>query len=333
MKRLFVAFLLILGFQSAWAQQDPQFSLYMFNKQVLNPGYIGSVGMTELTFAGRSQWVGIEGHPNTGTFSFNTPVPILFGALGAHLIYDVIGPFTSTGLRGTYAFRLPIGQKGVALNLGISPGIYSRVLDATNFRPQQSAQLDPVLRDIVGQRIGATHFDLGFGAYLYKAPQSDRENGPKYYAGFAIDHLLEPSLEKFSPGYGKDTATFSIARTFGVMGGYRFDFKSSPISFVPSVYFKLAGSQMQLDVNANFHIRPMVFGISYRGLSNVDAIAGILGFHATQRLFVAYSYDYTLSSLGNVTSGSHEIVVSYTIPKVTRFRPPVLDVKSKPDLR
>ena len=75
--KILTVILLLGGY--TYAQQDPQFSMYMFNRQVLNPAFAGAMGSTNLTTAGRSQWVGIDGHPNTFSLSFNMPVQILKG--------------------------------------------------------------------------------------------------------------------------------------------------------------------------------------------------------------------------------------------------------------
>lgn len=326
-KHIRILVCLLLAALGVEAQQDPQFTMYMFNKQIHNPGYVGAAGLTEIVFGSRTQWVGIEGHPTTFSLAANTPVPILFGAVGLHVMNDQIGPFSATQIRGTYAFKLPLGTGGTALQIGLSPGFYFRNLDATNFTAPQGSDIDPVLRDLVGRVVGSNNFDLGAGLYFYKAAENPSDNGEKFYIGVSADHLLQPTIDDFSEN-------FEITRAFNLMGGYRFDLGGkTPISLVPSVLFKFAGPNYQLDANLNLHIRPMVFGLSYRGLANADSFCGILGFHASQRLFVAYSYDYVLSGLTTATSGSHELVISYMIPAVKRFQPPELDVKNKPDIR
>jgi type IX secretion system PorP/SprF family membrane protein len=111
----------------SWGQQDPQFSMYMFNRMVLNPAYAGARGALNLTAVGRSQWVGIDGHPNTFTLSGDAGVNALHGGVGAHLMYDEIGPIQTIGLKAAYAFRFDFGKErgeGPALQIGLSPGFY-----------------------------------------------------------------------------------------------------------------------------------------------------------------------------------------------------------------
>lgn len=299
----------------------------MFNRQVMNPGFVGSVGATQITFCSRTQWVGIDGHPTTFTLGVHTPVPFLRGGLGLHLVNDAIGPFSTTGIRLAYAFRIPIGSNGAALQLGINPGIYLRQLDATNFRTgSQSVQDDPALKNLFNNRVNQNTFDLGAGVYFHVPSRDSRNDIDRFYAGISLDHLLEPTLDNF----GEKT---NINRHLMFMGGYRFG--SGAISFVPNLFYKwaLGTEQMQLDIVGNLHVKPMVFGIGYRGLRNVSELMALMGFHANQRLFIAYSYDYTISGLSVATSGSHEVIVQYTFPKVVRFYPPDLDVKQNPVLR
>jgi type IX secretion system PorP/SprF family membrane protein len=313
------------------AQQDPQYTQHMFNKQVVNPAFVGAPGALHLTFAGRSQWVGIDGHPNTGNFSINAPVPVLRGGVGGFVVRDVIGPIATTTLKLQYAFRLAFGEmpidgedRRMALHIGISPGFFAKGIDGTNFRPQDYS--DNRLQGLLGQEVSATSFDLGAGIYFHKPAQNDKENGEKFWVGVAMDHLTEPRLK-----YGA-AEDFTVFRYLSAMAGYRFDIKN--VSLVPSLLFKMAGAQRQLDMNLNVHIRPMVFGLGFRRFTeNNDGIMGILGFHATQGLFIGYSYDYTLSELTAATSGSHELVVNYTFPRTFKFRPPTLDVKEHPNVR
>ena len=330
MRRLLYVILLIVCVSSAYAQQDPQFTMNMFNRQVLNPAYVGAPGAPQLTFCSRTQWVGIDGHPTTFTLSGNMPVPFLRGGLGLHILNDAIGPFSTTGIRLAYAFKIPIGSNGAALQLGINPGIYLRQLDATNFRAAQ-AETDPRLRDLFAQRVNQNNFDIGAGVYFHMPSRTPRNDVDKFYAGISLDHLTEPTMDKWSGGASGSPT--NIDRHLMIMAGYRFG--NGAVCFVPNIFYKMAlgSSQMQLDLVGNLHVKPMVFGIGYRGLRNASEFMGLMGFHANQRLFLAYSYDYTISGLSVATSGSHEVIVQYTFPKVTRFYPPDLDVKQNPIVR
>lgn len=305
------------------AQQDAQFSMYMFNRMVLNPAYAGARGATNITSVGRTQWVGIDGHPNTFTISGDAPISVLHGGVGGHLMVDQIGPLQTLALKAAYAFRFNLqgadNPDGAALQLGIAPGFFRKQIDGTNFLPE--TQNDPRLVNIIGQTASGQNFDLGAGIWF-------NSNNSRIWAGVSIDHILEPSLVS-------SLTNSTLPRTIGLMvGGKILNPVTNPrFNVEPSVHYRMAGPQMQLEANVNFHVAPMVFGISYRGLQNVSDAVAIVGFNANQRLFIAYSYDYTFSALQNSTSGSHEILLSYTFPRFVRFFPPNLDTMDNPVVR
>jgi type IX secretion system PorP/SprF family membrane protein len=299
------------------AQQDPNWTMYMFNRNLISPGFAGYHGATNFTFAGRTQWVGLEGHPTSFSFAYSNPAPKLRGAIGAYLIGDKIGPFAGVELKGVYAYRFTLNQREDYVQIGLNAGILYRSLDGTNFRPPQSIT-DPVLSNAVRNDLVP---DLGFGIALVG---NDAGLAEKYYVGLGIQHLLEPALPSLTTS--GDTR---ILRQINLTGGYRFDL-ARRISFQPSVLFRLAGAQWQVDLNANLTVSPMVFGLSYR---LDDAVSALVGFQASSRLFLAYSYDYTTSRLGPATSGSHEIIISYTLPRFFRFTPPDYGPKYKRERR
>ena len=312
LKLIILNFIIISGLYS---QQDPQYSLFMFNRYMINPAYAGADDALSVTADVRSQWVGIDGHPNTFTLNAHKPIPFLRGGLGLSVMGDYIGPFQTIDLKLAYAFHLPIGDKGTKLQLGLRGGMFNKVLDGTNWRPPQS-NTDPILLNSV---VNVWKPDLSAGIYLRGARD-------KFYIGIGGLHLLEPSLAELTNG---GTGAVKIWRSFNGIAGYRFDISES-VKLTPNAYFRMVGSQFQADGNLNLEVSPLVLGISYR---LQDAVIGLIGFRASERLFVAYSYDYTLSGLNGATSGSHELIVSYIFPSVMKFYPPNLGVRDKKTFR
>ncbi|GIV43081.1 MAG: membrane protein [Bacteroidia bacterium] len=309
MKKIVIRVIILLSMipKLSYSQQDPQFSMYMFNRQVLNPAYAGSNPFS-ITTAGRSQWVGIDGHPNTFTVSASAPIQLLRGGIGGYIMADKIGPLSTVAAKFAYAFKLPVGSNGASLHLGLEGGILQKSLDGTNWRPEMMGDLT-----LLNQNISLTKGDLSTGIY-FTLPDD------KFYVGVAGAHLLEPKLDAFT-----QTKNSRVSRGIGLMTGYRFDLNDR-VSLTPSFYGKMTKNQMQMDFNANVDIKPMVFGVSYRLR---DSFIGIVGFHVTESLFTAYSYDYTVSGLGAGTSGSHELVLTYTFPTVVKYYPPDLGTRDK----
>ncbi len=294
------------------AQQDPQFTQYMYNRFGLNPAAAGYAGAWQIVGLGRVQWVGIDGHPTTFGLNVNTPVSFLRGGVGLALSGDQIGPFRTADIKAAYAFRIPFGTNGTALQLGVSGGVINKSLDGASLRPEQIP--DPTL---FNRATSILLPDVNAGVY-FSLPED------KFYAGFSALHLTEPRLKEFT-----STGRSRVYRHFYATAGYTARL-SETISLQPSVFFKLAQSQYMLDLNLLLRVQPVVLGASYR---LGDAVCAVLGLQATEALYVGYSYDYTLSRLGAVTTGSHEIVLVYTFAPALRLIPPDYGVRDRKDFR
>ncbi len=242
----------------------------------------------------------------------HTPVTFLRGGIGLSLLGDQIGPFRTTDIKAAYAFRLPVGSGGSALQIGVTGGVISKSLDGASLRPEQIP--DPTLFNRASNLLVP---DVGAGVY-FTLPED------RFYVGVSALHLTEPSLKDFTA-----TGRSRIARHFYATAGYTARL-SETIDLLPSVFFKLAGTQYMVEGNLALRVQPVVLGASYR---LGDAVCALLGLQATEGLFVGYSYDYTLSRLGAVTTGSHELVLVYTLAPAFRLIPPDLGVRDKKDFR
>ena len=91
MRKLFtIIAILITGLSHA--QQDAQYTNYMYNTLSFNPGYAGSRGSTSIFLSQRSQWVGFEGAPTTNSLSYHTPIGSSNVGIGLSFTNDAIGP-------------------------------------------------------------------------------------------------------------------------------------------------------------------------------------------------------------------------------------------------
>jgi type IX secretion system PorP/SprF family membrane protein len=299
----------------AHAQQDAQYTMFMFNRFVLNPAYAGALKATNITGLGRAQWVGIPGAPNTVTGSINGYSKKLHGGLGAYLIGDKLGPLSTVGVKGAYSFHMDFNKKAI-LNIGVGGGLYQKTLDG-NWKYNQDNGIDPVLP------IGKQNMmlpDLDAGLYFHvplKGTTSSAYPQDKFYLGASVTHILEPSIEGLLATQNQVNSVLSR----GIQGtmGYTIPLDQS-IYLQPNVNFRMAGPTNQFDINLNLYISPMVFGISHRWK---DSFSGIVGFNASTYMFIGYSYDYTMSRLGSFTTGSHEVILSYTFPSKFKNLPPL----------
>jgi type IX secretion system PorP/SprF family membrane protein len=322
MRSLLLGFLLVIVLSpAAFSQQDPQYTMFMFNRFVQNPAYAGALQATNITGLGRAQWVGIPQAPSTSTASINGYSKVLHGGLGAYLIGDRLGPLSTMGAKGAYAFHMNFGGGKAKLNIGVAGGIYQKVLNG-DWIYNQSGGVDPVL-PTSKQSIMVPDLDAGMYFHVpLKNTTSTAFPQDRFYIGGSVTHILEPSMENLMliPN------SIKTVLPRGIQGSAGYVFTLGPSTYLePNVNFRMAGPTNQFDINLNLYVSPMVFGISHRGLvgNTADSFSGIIGFNASTYMFIGYSYDYTTSKLGTHTTGSHEVIISYTFPSKYKNMPPM----------
>lgn len=283
---------LLLSSFSANAQQDSQYTQYMYNTVVLNPAYAGSREVLSITGLYRTQWVGLEGAPKTMTFAVNSPVSDEVG-LGVSVINNKIGPSTessfsadmSYNVRLNYDYRLFFGLKASA--------------DVLNIDYTKLTQYD--VNDPRYQYNNNNEFSPNIGAGLYLKSENT-------YVGISVPRLLEKKQ------YNADKQSEVERRMhYYLMAGHVFDL-SYDVRFKPAILTDfVSGNPLQVNVSANFlFYEKLTLGVSYRWDAAVSALAG---FQITPGLFAGYAYDADTTNLGNYNSGSHEIFLRFELSK------------------
>lgn len=297
MKKLFTIAILALTLKAA-AQQDPQFTQFMFNRLWANPGAAGANDAICANFLGRSQWIGFEGHPNTFLLSADMPINAINSGVGLTFYQDKLGEISTTAVKAAYAYRLRLGTG--RLGLGVDLGYLGKSI-GQNLSPLQAA--DPVVDAIKGQRAGS--FDLSFGAFY---------SNQKLYFGLSATHLTGQDF-KFDGGN-----KISAAQHFWAVGGYNWavspTFELRP-SFIVKTDF--ASAQVDLNVTAVFNNR-FWGGLSYR---LQDAVAVNLGLNIWKDLRLGLAYDITTSKIANYSHGSAEVFLGYCF----KIEPPTVKTK------
>lgn len=278
-----------MGFSCfAMAQQEPQFTQYMFNRMSYNPGYAGSSGSICATLMYRNQWMGFTiDKPDQGSagsvpvdllFTFDMPVKFLHGGIGLTFTNDKIGYWTNNVVNLDYAFRMFWGEGNLAA--GVEVGLASKSLDVQGLYGIDED--DPVLNNIAKS---AFLIDASVGAY-YQVPS-------KYWIGLSVKNLL---------GAHDENIHFANARTAYLMGGYEFAPDMAPsFRLRPSFMLKTADlSYFQGEVTGIVDYRNRVWGgVSYRVQ---DAVAVLFGVH-WKKLHIGFAYDLTTSNLGSFKTG------------------------------
>jgi type IX secretion system PorP/SprF family membrane protein len=291
-KLLTVALLLITG--TIFGQQDPLFTQYMFNKLAVNAAYAGSRELLTADILYRNQWVGIEDAPRTINASLHSPLVNPRLALGVNVYNDQLGPLSTSGALGTFAYRI-IFPKG-KLSFGIQAGFKKNFLDreALTMHDEDEPLMDyTVLREIVP--------DANFGIYYYT---------DKFYAGASTRQLLQTTALEVDPGTGEKQFTKLLTHFYGMTGA------AIPLGdnlvFRPSVLAKFVkNAPPQLDVDACFLLYNVLWvGAAYR---TEKAVSGLIELVVAQNLRIGYSHDRWLNELQPYNKGSHEIHISYDL--------------------
>ncbi|WP_423149543.1 PorP/SprF family type IX secretion system membrane protein [Rubrolithibacter danxiaensis] len=294
MGKIFVIIqLLICMGTCVFAQQDPMYSQYMFNTLAVNPAYAGSRNVLSATALYRSQWVGMEGAPQTQTLSFDTSLPDKNVGLGVQVFNDKIGITKTTGAFASYAYRIRMETSTLAF--GLQAGISNYRADYT------SVPLNESTPDVAfSQNVNAFLPNFGAGVYF---------NSDKFYVGLSAPHILNNRLNN-----GSETIQTNglVARQYlhlFLMTGYVFDMGEN-VKLKPSVLVKgVQGAPVQVDANANLWINDVIsVGASYRHKSDMSAMFEM---QVTPQIRLGYSYDRSITRLVNYNSGSHEIMLRY----------------------
>jgi len=287
--------LTLLSFQSN-AQQDPQFTHYMYNMSVINPGY-ATATKDILNIGGlyRTQWVGMEGAPKTASFFAHTPINEKI-ELGISFTNDNIGDvINENNIYADFAYVLPVGLEA-KLSLGLKAGFtfFNANFDGFILNSGNTST------DIAfNENINRTFPNIGIGAFYFT---------DNYYLGLSAPNMLTTTHLESENGI-KSTGVQDIH--YFLTGGYVFDINED-LKFKPAFMAKgVKGAPLAIDITANVLINEKLeAGLGYR---LDDAISALVNFRVSPDLRIGYSYDFTTSNLGSFNSGSHEIFILFDV--------------------
>ncbi|WP_264537563.1 type IX secretion system membrane protein PorP/SprF [Flavobacterium sp. N1736] len=290
MRTKLFALTIMLVTLGSYAQQDAQFTQYMYNTITINPAYAGSRGALSIFGLYRTQWVGLDGAPETSTFSINTPLNNSRLGIGASLINDKIGPTNENNLSADLSYTIQTSAE-FKLSFGIKGTANLFNLDINKLNPED--QGDPQFQDLDNK------FSPNVGAGVYW-------HSDKAYVGLSVPHFIETNRYD-----DNDVAIYKDKINYYLMGGYVFNLdRYEYYKFKPAVLAKMVeGAPLQVDISANFmFVDKFVLGAAYRWSASVSAMAG---FQITDGLYIGYGYDRETTKLNNYNSGSHEIFLRY----------------------
>lgn len=277
--------LLSITLKPAIAQQETQFTQYMFNGLVLNPAYAGSKDVMNITGAWRNQWAGIEGNPQTQTLSIHAPTGNNRLALGALVINDKISIHRYFRLFGMAAYRIPV--KNGMVSMGLQFGVLSQRSDFQQLITQQPG--DPNFQANYSEILP----EFGAGIYYY----TDR-----FHIGFSVPKITGDL-------FSNDPRSLQNERHFYLHTGYVIGV-SEILQLHPSVLVKsVGGAAIAYDINLNAVINDVLWiGTSVRSFNSINALLQV---QLSQQFRFGWSYDTQYSGFSQITNGTHEIMLNY----------------------
>ena len=282
------------------AQQLPMYSQYLTNDFILNPAIAGTKPYFPIQINSRSQWSSLGTIASkTNTLSYHMPLAYDAVGIGAIVMQDETGPYSQIGVTLSFAYHIQLDEDDVTrLSLGLSGLMTQHTLNQDDLIFHNP---DPEFQGSYSKMVP----DASFGAYLYS----------KNFSLSASAHQLFESTFKESVQdiFGDN----SQVRHYFAHASYRIDIHSD-LAIEPSLLVKSTEvSPTQLDVNARVLIDNNYWaGLSLRSSKSLVVLAGLnMG-----SLFLSYSYDYGISSLSSVASGSHEISLGFNINDIRKRR-------------
>ena len=292
-KKYIVLLLFFVCLGTVRAQQLSQYTQYMFNNYLLNPGVAGSSTCLDIKTGYRTQWIGFENRPKSGFISAykqlkfpKMPMMKQKHALGAYFENDNTGPIS---MRNSFYLSYTI-HTPLARNIWLGAGIFGGVMLYT-MNPGNLVTATP--GDATINSAGSKFIvpDFSPGLWLYS---------PRAYAGLSVKSIIGNTIFDKS----------SLTRHYYLTGGYKFSTKT-PWSFIPSAFVRYSyaspigfDANIMADFDGQFDI-----GLSYR---LTEGFAALVKFNI-RKFTIGYSYDYTLSKLRLASSNTHEIMLGIKI--------------------
>ena len=312
LRLLLITFLALLVARPGQAQQQAQYSQYMNNPYILNPGVAGTEEYIDIKLSYRTQWTGLEGAPKTYYASVHSSLGKWksqakrtigdeyrsFHALGAIAYNDVTGPTSRAGIYGSYTYNLALTPT-LRAALGVSGGLQQFAVDGqqlqfhnTNTRSPSEAARVP---------------DATVGLWVY---------GPSFYAGLSAAQLLGNQLDFSYAPSGGDSPGNKLERHYFLTGGVRVPLSEDWV-LVPSVLVKsVAPAPLSIDLNTKLKYKDVLWGgASWRAF---DSIVALIGVNMNEYSSLSYSYDAGISKLAGYHNGSHEVLLSLRVKKKAR---------------
>ena len=289
---ILIASIFIFGFTST-AQQVPQYAQWFWNQLAINPAHSGIKTCTEIKTIYRTQWLGLEGAPSSGAFTFSVPLYAkrkkylsARQGLGVKFDRDQFGPFTANRFNVSYAAHMNF-SRDTRLSVGIAAGFQQ-------FNYDKGKATTLVADPLINESNSFIAPDATVGLWW---------NGINYYVGLAVSQLTRSPWQSIS---GESRFKFHTI----LNGGYRFRIQEG-ITLLPCAILRIPPKgPVSADLNVLIDFKNQFgFGLGYR---NTDAVMAFLNFKIKEQFAIGYSFEYVTSSIGRNEFFTHELSLSFS---------------------
>ena len=300
---LFVLLAVFTGYKAA-AQQDAQFTQFMFNQLYFNAAYAGVEAERSVRVIHRSQWFGYDGTinaqgaPNTQVISYSQRLQNFNGGFGLHISNDNLGPSNNLELMAS-ASKFFVLPNGASLSVGVRAGFFSSAIDF-----DELVVVDPtdVIANLSGKE-SQLRPDIGVGVLYRKG---------NFFGGLSANHLLEPEFD-----FGEDQLSNQLNRHYYLTAGY--DYALTPqLTITPSLLLKSVGlNTYNVDVSVIGKYNDKLWaGLAYRQSESASAMFGYKVWG--DKLTLAYAFDFVISDRDSKEPTSQEFMLIYNFSKSNR---------------
>ncbi len=279
----------LLGVNKLSAQQDPNFTLYNFNMNIINPAYAGSTEFAEVNLAYRSQWAGVPNSPNTQTLSYSRPLKNNLG-LGLSVVNDEVFVLQETDIAIDISYKLQLSETHL-LYFGLKAGGGFTGVDLNKAGAPENDLLFARNENFFTPHVGA-------GFYL---------KHEKYYVTLSTPNFLNG--KRYEKQGDVPIAVINDLHMY-LGGGYTININEN-LDITPALMSRhVNGAPSSYDVSSTLDLyKKMKFGLNYR----IDETVSIYSLFTTvKKLKFGFAYDINTSKLTNANKkGSIEFILKY----------------------
>ena len=290
MKNLKYIFILIAicSTQMSSAQQDPNFTLYNFNMNIINPAFAGSNDTKQISLGYRSQWIGVSDAPNTQAFNYSTPLNNGLG-LGISLVRDQVFVLQETDLTVDLSYKLQLSETH-DLFFGVKTGASIVNIDLNKAGASGSDPLFSRNQSFINTQFGA-------GAYL---------RHKDYYVSISSPNFLT-GKRYIKQGNAPRAAVDNLHMYYGA--GYHFKVNENVMITPALMHRSTQGAPSSTDMSATVEYNKIQAGMNYR-VNEMYSVFTL--FDIMQNVRFGAAYDFTTSKINQINNnGSIEMLIRY----------------------